>query len=123
MVDEVKDEVDEAVDEDPAFVEGRERGVALRQAPQQQQKGRDEVEEKAMKVPEAAVKRYWRDREAERKAPRGTSAYFPSIFTVIRFRLELRFLVCTYSFYFCSNLPGTVMMCCCIPTFPVLTVQ
>ncbi|KAL8954997.1 MAG: hypothetical protein Q9183_006837, partial [Haloplaca sp. 2 TL-2023] len=71
VVDEVKDEDEEVVDEDPAFVEGRERGMALRQAPQQQkQKGRDEVEEKAMKVPDAAVKRYWRDREAERKAPR-----------------------------------------------------
>ncbi|KAL8947910.1 MAG: hypothetical protein Q9222_005859, partial [Ikaeria aurantiellina] len=61
----------EVVEEDATLREGR--AMAIRQS--QTQKGevivkRDADEEKASGVSEAAVKKYWRDKEAERKAPR-----------------------------------------------------
>ncbi|KAI4122439.1 MAG: hypothetical protein LQ338_005816 [Usnochroma carphineum] len=59
------------VEEDPTLAEGRETALSIRE---QQREVRtpqvDPAEEKARKVPEAAVKRYWREKEAERKAPR-----------------------------------------------------
>ncbi|KAL8699418.1 MAG: hypothetical protein Q9201_006011, partial [Fulgogasparrea decipioides] len=64
---------DEIVNEDPTLAEGRERGIAIREKQEEEKeavKGRDEAEERARKVSEAAVKRYWREKEAERKAPR-----------------------------------------------------
>ncbi|KAI4238256.1 MAG: hypothetical protein L6R40_005796 [Gallowayella cf. fulva] len=67
----VEDGKVEVVDEDPALAYGRERGMAIREAKQDEQTSKqDPMEEKAKAVSEAAVKRYWREREAERKAPR-----------------------------------------------------
>ncbi|KAL8693402.1 MAG: hypothetical protein Q9218_001751 [Villophora microphyllina] len=69
QVDDVKEE--EVVNEDPILAEGREHELAIRQSQQKkEEEKRDEAEEKARKVSDAAVKRYWREREAERKAPR-----------------------------------------------------
>ncbi|KAL8732470.1 MAG: hypothetical protein Q9166_002683 [cf. Caloplaca sp. 2 TL-2023] len=61
----------EVVNEDPALAEGRERGIAIREMNKERMDKRDPMEEKARGVSEAAVKRYWRERELERKAPRG----------------------------------------------------
>ncbi|KAL8707637.1 MAG: hypothetical protein Q9220_007375 [cf. Caloplaca sp. 1 TL-2023] len=62
---EVKEEV-------ASLKEGREKAMAIRQAHKTEEAValRDENEEKAGKVSEAAVKRYWREKEMERKAPR-----------------------------------------------------
>ena len=38
----------------------------------------DEVDEKARKISDAQVKRYWRGKEEERKAPRGENPFHPS---------------------------------------------
>lgn len=66
----------DVVNEDPTLAEGRERGMAIRtevrKKKEEQIMGKgDAMEEKAKGVSEAAVKRYWREREGERKAPRG----------------------------------------------------
>ncbi|KAL8647630.1 MAG: hypothetical protein Q9210_005440, partial [Variospora velana] len=71
---EVEDAIEtktEVVTEDPALAEGRREADAAR-AVRQRQGGEqdDDAEEKARKVSEAAVKRYWRAKEGERKAPR-----------------------------------------------------
>ena len=61
-----------SVPEDASLAEGREEAaqrLAIRQA--QTQEVRSEAEEKASKISEAAVKKYWRQKEEERKAPRG----------------------------------------------------
>ncbi|KAL8665903.1 MAG: hypothetical protein Q9202_001839 [Teloschistes flavicans] len=75
QVDNVKD--DEIVNEDPTLAEGREHELAIRQSQQQKKKKKkkeetkkDEAWEKARKISDAAVNRYWHDREAERKAAR-----------------------------------------------------
>ncbi|CAO1601372.1 hypothetical protein XANCAGTX0491_005037 [Xanthoria calcicola] len=81
-VAEANDEKAESTEEDPAFVaaEGRERGMVIRGTEGRTRekdgvtgKGKEEdiMERKAKGVSEAAVKRYWRDREGERKAARG----------------------------------------------------
>ena len=74
--DGLKEEPESAkvVDVDPALAEGRERAMAIRSDIQRREAdttGQDPIEEKAKGVTEAAVKRYWREREQERKAPRG----------------------------------------------------
>ena len=66
----------EVVNEDPMLAEGRERGMAIRTDVRKRNENgvtrtEDAMEEKAKGISEAAVKRYWRQREAERKAPRG----------------------------------------------------
>ncbi len=66
----------EAVNEDPTLAEGRERGMAIRTDVRKRNENgmmrtEDAMEEKAKGISEAAVKRYWRQREEERKAPRG----------------------------------------------------
>ncbi|KAL8788024.1 MAG: hypothetical protein Q9213_001916 [Squamulea squamosa] len=77
----VEPENAEVVDEDPALAEGRERGMAIREVKRKEETvKRDLMEDKAKGVSEAAVKRYWRDREAERKAPRGQ--YSLSLYTL-----------------------------------------
>ncbi|KAL8891895.1 MAG: hypothetical protein Q9215_001107 [Flavoplaca cf. flavocitrina] len=65
----------EVVNEDPTLAEGRERGVAIRTEVRKRNENgvmrtEDAMEEKAKGISEAAVKRYWRQREGERKAPR-----------------------------------------------------
>ena len=81
-VAEANDEKAESTEEDPAFLaaEGRERGMAIRGTEGRTRekdgvtgKGKEEdvMELKAKGVSEAAVKRYWREREGERKAARG----------------------------------------------------
>ena len=67
----VKEEVVEIPDAD--------RGLAFRV--QGKQPGADEIDEKARKVPDAQIKRYWRAKEEERKAPRGK--YFPFFTTTL----------------------------------------
>lgn len=62
----------ETVDEDPTLREGRATAMAIREAQKMETKEMDPMVEKAKKIPEAAVKRYWREREGERKAPRGS---------------------------------------------------
>ncbi|KAL9000086.1 MAG: hypothetical protein Q9169_001161 [Polycauliona sp. 2 TL-2023] len=65
--EEVKAEPDaDLVDEDPSLVEGRK--MAIRTDVRKGEK--DIMEEKARGLSEAAVKKYWREREGERKAPR-----------------------------------------------------
>lgn len=67
--DEVKDEV---VEEDQSLAEGRETAFAIREREVgKETEAADPAEEKARKVSDAAVKRYWRAKEEERKAPRG----------------------------------------------------
>ncbi|KAL8725312.1 MAG: hypothetical protein Q9181_006457 [Wetmoreana brouardii] len=62
---------DEVVNEDPTLAEGRERQREKEMVMRgKEEKGRDEAEERARRVSEAAVKRYWREKEGERKAPR-----------------------------------------------------
>ncbi|KAL8913873.1 MAG: hypothetical protein Q9171_001366 [Xanthocarpia ochracea] len=73
--EDLKEEPESAqvVNEDPALAEGRERAMAIRSDIQRREvdtTGQDPMEEKAKGVTEAAVKRYWREREQERKAPR-----------------------------------------------------
>ncbi|KAL8641501.1 MAG: hypothetical protein Q9228_001691 [Teloschistes exilis] len=71
QVDDAKD--DEVVNEDPTLAAGREHELAIRQSQQQKQEEetkKDEAREKAGKISDAAVRRYWNNREAERKAPR-----------------------------------------------------
>lgn len=71
--DEVKGD-DAVVEEDKSLAEGRETAFAIREREAQKEKEAvDPVEEKARKVSDAAVKRYWREKEDERKAPRGMS--------------------------------------------------
>ncbi|KAL8907352.1 MAG: hypothetical protein Q9207_001470 [Kuettlingeria erythrocarpa] len=66
--DEVKDEV---VDEDQSLAEGRETTFAIREREaRKEEEAVDPAEEKARTVSDAAVKRYWRAKEEERKAPR-----------------------------------------------------
>ncbi|KAL8841398.1 MAG: hypothetical protein Q9176_003278 [Flavoplaca citrina] len=65
----------EVVNEDPTLAEGRERGMAIRTDVRKSNENgmmrtEDAMEEKAKGISEAAVKRYWRQREGERKAPR-----------------------------------------------------
>ncbi|KAL8998539.1 MAG: hypothetical protein Q9188_006076, partial [Gyalolechia gomerana] len=60
----------ETVNEDPTPREGRATAMAIREAQKIETKEMDPMVEKAKKIPEAAVKRYWREREGERKAPR-----------------------------------------------------
>ncbi|KAL8691838.1 MAG: hypothetical protein Q9224_004086, partial [Gallowayella concinna] len=58
-------------EEDTTLAEGREKEMAIRETKQKDiAKKRDAHEDRALKVTEAAVKRYWREREMERKAPR-----------------------------------------------------
>ena len=45
--------------------------LAIRQQAQSKKNERTEIEEKALKVTEAQVKRYWKAKEATMKAPRG----------------------------------------------------
>ena len=73
-----KPKTDDVVNEDQALAERREKAIAIREIQQVKAEESskeavvvDAAEEKARKVPEAAVKRYWREKEAERKAPRG----------------------------------------------------
>ncbi|KAL9009556.1 MAG: hypothetical protein Q9173_005426, partial [Seirophora scorigena] len=62
----------EVVNEDPTLAEGRREAAARAAARQarEEQEDDDDAEGKARKVSEAAVKRYWRAKEGERKAPR-----------------------------------------------------
>ncbi|KAL9584389.1 MAG: hypothetical protein Q9212_002148 [Teloschistes hypoglaucus] len=72
QVDDTKD--DEVVNEAPILAEGREQELAIRQSQQKKEETKkDEAREKAGKISDAAVRRYWHDRENERKAPRGSS--------------------------------------------------
>ncbi len=67
--DEAKDEV---VNEDQSLAEGRETAFAIREREVRKEKEAvDPAEEKARQISDAAVKRYWRAKEEERKAPRG----------------------------------------------------
>ncbi|KAL8930978.1 MAG: hypothetical protein Q9208_000079 [Pyrenodesmia sp. 3 TL-2023] len=66
------------VEEDKSLAEGRETAFAIREREAQKEKEAvDPAEEKARKVSDAAVKRYWREKEDERKAPRGYSSFGP----------------------------------------------
>ncbi|KAL8657868.1 MAG: hypothetical protein Q9226_001501 [Calogaya cf. arnoldii] len=76
-LEEAREEPENAdvVDEDPTLAEGRERGMAIRLSEvKKSDRGmtvkEDAMEEKAKRVTDTAVKRYWREREGERKAPR-----------------------------------------------------
>ncbi|KAL9608349.1 MAG: hypothetical protein Q9167_006821, partial [Letrouitia subvulpina] len=84
-----------SIPESKTLAQGRE--IAIREAnanaKQQQQaqenededrdRPRDEAEEKARKVSEAAVRRYWQAEEEGRKAPRGTVLTFLSFFLTL----------------------------------------
>ncbi|KAL8941597.1 MAG: hypothetical protein Q9216_002148 [Gyalolechia sp. 2 TL-2023] len=54
--------------------EKKEKAIAIRETMSKKEEEEgiivDPLEEKAKKVPDSAVKRYWREKEAERKAPR-----------------------------------------------------
>ncbi|KAL8853254.1 MAG: hypothetical protein Q9221_001865 [Calogaya cf. arnoldii] len=80
-IEEAKEEPEnaEVVDEVPTLAARRERGMAIRSSTEVRKRGddgmkmavKDDVmEEKAKRVTDTAVKRYWREREGERKAPR-----------------------------------------------------
>lgn len=62
----------EVVDENTARAEEG-RGIAIREREEVRNESRevDPAEEEAKRVSDAAVKRYWREKELERKAPRG----------------------------------------------------
>lgn len=99
----VEDGKVEVVDEDPALAYGRERGMAIREAKQDEQTSKqDPMEEKAKAVSEAAVKRYWREREAERKAPRGKcqNISFSSSFLIYRVITFPHLQSCFFVFFF-----------------------
>ncbi|KAL8833548.1 MAG: hypothetical protein Q9170_004203 [Blastenia crenularia] len=66
--EDVQLEDQEVVNEDAALKEGRAMAVAMREREKVVEV--DEAERKAKGVSDTAVKRYWREKEGERKAPR-----------------------------------------------------
>ena len=64
------EEVDARIVEDPTTAE-----LAIRSQVEAEKKERTEAEEKALKITDAQIKRYWKKKEEERKAPRGVYHY------------------------------------------------
>ncbi|KAI4205700.1 MAG: hypothetical protein LQ350_000197 [Teloschistes chrysophthalmus] len=70
---------DKVVNEAPILAEGREQELAIRQSQQKKEETKkDEARERAGKISDVAVRRYWHDRENERKAPRGSPSPPPT---------------------------------------------